>query len=194
MADVRNLQYLEQIRDLLGFPLGGSATLYGLASLNTTASLINDRLLTVASNISEVNRQLALLNTTVSHVDSRLAGTRFAAPRPNEMLIAQVSNPVAGNNSIIGGPLSGVANIIHKIHLSFCASHASPGKDISFRDGTAGTTYFITRVPPGFSSLEIDLPAPWAQTTQQAGVCFVATGFSAVGSYEVMYMVQNPNN
>lgn len=171
MADVRHFQYLEQIRDSLGFPVGFS----GLT----------------ASTASAVAGQLALLNTTASHIDGRLAGTRIAHPRANEIFWVQVVNPAAGNNTLQSAPIGSNANILYKIRMNFIASHQT-AKAISFRDGTSGTTYMTAMVPNGVFNWDINLPTPWSQTAAQAAVCFVASGFSALGTYEALINQQVP--
>lgn len=193
MADTRHIQVLDKILDALGGLPPGSPTLFGMATLNSTASLINARLLTVASNVSETNRQLVLLNTTASHVDGRLAGLPYMHPRPDVPFVTSAVNPPAGNTTLQSAGFGEICNIIHKIRLSFVASHNSPGREISLRDGAAGSTYFTTRVPPGFFTHEIDLPTPFALTANTAAVCFVATGFSAIGIYEVLMTQNNPS-
>lgn len=194
MADTRHIQTLDKILEALGGIPPGSPTLFGMAALNSTVSLNAARLLTIASNISETNRQLGVLNTTASLIAYRLPGLRFSHPAPNEIFSAAVANPAAGNNTLQSAPIGQTANIIHKIRMQFSASHVSPGKDISFRDGAAGATYFTTRIPQGTSSFEIDLASPVAQSAATAAVCFVATGFSAVGNYEVLLSQKVPTS
>jgi hypothetical protein len=211
MADTRHIQTLEDIRGLLGFPgVTSAATLHGLslgviasntslaashlATLNTTASLFTSFMGREASNTSQIAGQVALLNTTASLIAYRLPGLRFSHPQPAELFVVAVANPAAGNNTLQNAPVGATANIIHKIRMQFAASHVSPGKDISFRDGTAGSTYFTTRIPQGTSAFEIDLASPIAQTAATAAVCFVATGFSAVGNYEVVLSQKVPSS
>lgn len=200
MADVRHLQILEQIRDGIGFPVGfpgltasGVSAVAGeLARLNTTASLYTPFIGQTASNVSAAAGQLATLNTTASLIESRIFGNKFSQPIPSEYLVPRVTNPAAGNNTLQSAPIGSLANMVYKIRMAFIASHAT-AKEISFRDGTSGTTYFTAIVPNGNFNWDIDLPGPWAQTTNTAAVCFVATGFSAVGHYEVMLQQKNPS-
>jgi len=197
MADARQFLLLEQIRDGIGFPSGVGNTSSASAQLdrlNTTVSLSTTFVGQTASNVSAAAGQLALLNTTASMIAYRLPGLRFAYPAPNEVFSAITANPAAGNTTMVSGPVGAIANILYRIRMQFAASHASPGKDISFRDGTAGASWFTTRVPQGTSSFEIVLPTPMAQTAAQAAVCFVATGFSAVGNYEIMYGQKIPGS
>jgi hypothetical protein len=194
MADTRHVQTLDKILEALGGLPPGSPAAFGMAALNTTASLSAGFIGQTASNVSAAAGQLAGLNTTASLIAYRIPGFRFSHPRPDELFVRSVANPAAGNNTLQTAPVGSNANIVHKIRMQFAASHVSPGKDISFRDGTAGSSWFTTRIPQGTSAFEIDLTSPIAQTAAQAAVCFVATGFSAVGNYEVLLSQKIPTS
>lgn len=202
MADTRVYQVLEQIRDSLGFPSPAS-TLFGLAALNTTASLNLAFTGQTASNVSAAAGQLATLNTTASNsalhlanISGRLQFHHHVAA--SGMTVVQVTNPPVGETVLRAGAAF-LSTFVHSMHFRGAVFHASPSRQFTIRQVTGGTDKFAGHVGASnaanagvFQHSWNFNDTPWQLPVAADLILNIATGFTCQGVFSAVIHQTSP--